>query len=106
MHLGPLHRPLQDCHLLWFDFQQTIHRQFHDATLVSTTPSRRMVWAIPISLAATDGIEVSLFSCGYLDVSVPRVRFDGLCIQPPMTAEAAGFPHSEILGSKLGYQLP
>ena len=27
----------------------------------------------PLSLAATDGIDVSLFSCGYLDVSVPRV---------------------------------
>ena len=74
--------------------------------LVPATPARRPVWAIPISLAATDGIEVSLFSYGYLDVSVPRVRFDDLYIQPPMTAEAAGFPHSEILGSKLGYQLP
>ena len=29
----------------------------------------------PLSLAATDGIDVSFFSCGYLDVSVPRVRF-------------------------------
>jgi hypothetical protein len=28
----------------------------------------------PLSLAATDGIDVSFFSCGYLDVSVPRVR--------------------------------
>ena len=30
----------------------------------------------PLSLAATDGIDVSFFSCGYLDVSVPRVRPD------------------------------
>lgn len=31
------------------------------------------VWALPCSLAATDGIDVSFFSCGYLDVSVLRV---------------------------------
>ena len=31
------------------------------------------VWALPISLAATFGIDVSFFSSGYLDVSVPRV---------------------------------
>ena len=28
----------------------------------------------PLSLAATYGIDVSFFSCGYLDVSVPHVR--------------------------------
>ena len=32
-----------------------------------------LVWALPISLAATFGIDVSFFSSGYLDVSVPRV---------------------------------
>ena len=32
------------------------------------------VWAAPRSLAATCGITVVFFSCGYLDVSVPRVR--------------------------------
>ena len=31
------------------------------------------VWALPISLAATLRIDVSFFSSGYLDVSVPRV---------------------------------
>ena len=31
------------------------------------------VWALPISLAATFGIDLSFFSSGYLDVSVPRV---------------------------------
>ena len=31
------------------------------------------VWALPISLAATFGIDFSFFSSGYLDVSVPRV---------------------------------
>ena len=32
------------------------------------------VWASPLSLTTTRGITVVLFSCGYLDVSVPRVR--------------------------------
>ena len=31
------------------------------------------VWAIPISLAATDGIDFSFSSSGYLDVSVHQV---------------------------------
>ena len=38
-------------------------------------------WAVPGSLAATDGISVDFFSSGYLDVSVPRVRLHALCIQ-------------------------
>ena len=32
-----------------------------------------MVWALSLSLAATDEIDFSFFSSGYLDVSVPRV---------------------------------
>ena len=32
------------------------------------------VWALPLSLAATDGITIVFFSWGYLDVSVPPVR--------------------------------
>ena len=32
------------------------------------------VWALPRSLATTGGIVVTFFSCGYLEVSVPRVR--------------------------------
>ena len=32
-----------------------------------------MVWALPRSLAATRRIDLSFFSSGYLDVSVPRV---------------------------------
>ena len=61
--------------------------------------------ALPISLATTLGISVDLFSCSYLDVSVRRVRFACLCIQHAMTYKA-GFPHSEIFGSKLVCQLP
>ena len=38
-------------------------------------------WPGPRSLAATDGVSVDVLSCGYLDVSVPRVRFLHLWIQ-------------------------
>jgi len=39
------------------------------------------VWAVPLSLAATDGITIVFFSWGYLDVSVPPVRLMYLWIQ-------------------------
>ena len=42
--------------------------------------------ALPRSLAATRRISFDFFSFGYLDVSVPRVRFYNLCIQLQMTA--------------------
>ena len=40
-----------------------------------TTPTQRTgsVWAIPLSLAATQGVSFDFLSSGYLDVSVPRV---------------------------------
>ena len=43
------------------------------ASLWSYYPKIFLVWAPPISLAATLGITVVFFSSGYLDVSVPRV---------------------------------
>ena len=67
-----------------------------------------MVWANPVSLAATQGIAIAFSSSGYLDVSVPRV-----CLQYPMYSgkdtiplRDSGFPHSEISGSKLTYSSP
>lgn len=33
-----------------------------------------VVWAMPLSLATTQGITLVFSSCGYLDVSVPHVR--------------------------------
>ena len=63
--------------------------------------ARTMVWALPRSLAATYGIDVSFSSSGYLDVSVPRVPLHKLWIHLWMTVvHTAGFPHSEISGSK------
>ena len=61
--------------------------------------------ANPISLAATFGISVDLFSSGYLDVSVPPVRFAALCIHAAILAYASGFPHSEIPDSNGFYYL-
>ena len=49
-------------------------------------PTRSIVLlADPLSLAATYGVSVDILSSGYLDVSVPRVRFVHLCIQYTMT---------------------
>ena len=63
--------------------------------------ARTPVWALSISLAATLEIEVSFFSSGYLDVSVPPVPFHTLWIGVwILEVCSSGFPHSEISGSK------
>ena len=62
--------------------------------------ARTLVWALSRSLAATDEIDVSFSSSGYLDVSVHRVPFLTLWIGVRMTEVcSAGFPHSDISGS-------
>jgi hypothetical protein len=60
---------IRDCHPLWSDFPDG---SVSDALCNShvkgpTTPPRKTstVWAVSRSLAATEEIEVSLFSCGY-----------------------------------------
>ena len=63
--------------------------------------ARTPVWPLSISLAATQGIEFSFFSSGYLDVSVHQVPDAWLCIHHTTTEVcSARFPHSEISGSK------
>ena len=63
--------------------------------------ARIPVWPLPRSLAATCGIDVSFSSSGYLDVSVHRVLLHALWIGAWMTGVCpAGFPHSEIHGSR------
>jgi hypothetical protein len=66
------------------------------------------VWALSVSLAATQEIDFSFSSSGYLDVSVPRV-----CLLVSYvfrygyhSIKNGGFPHSDILGSKLTYSSP
>ena len=53
------------------------------------------VWALPRSLATTCGIIVIFSSCGYLDVSVPRVRPHLVGVHIAVD----GLSHSEIPGS-------
>ena len=63
--------------------------------------ARTTVWALPVSLAATPGIDVSFSSSGYLDVSVHRVPFHNLCIGLwILEVRSSGFPHSDTHGSK------
>ena len=63
--------------------------------------ARTMVWALSISLAATLEIDFSFSSSGYLDVSVHRVPPAWLCIHHTVTEVfSAGFPHSDICGSR------
>jgi hypothetical protein len=67
-----------------------------------------LVWAVSVSLAATQEIAFAFSSSGYLDVSVPRV-----CLLIPYVFRYGyhpitdgGFPHSEIPGSMLTYSSP
>ena len=63
--------------------------------------ARTAVWAPPVSLAATPGIDFSFFSSGYLDVSVRRVPPACLWIQHTVAEVfSAGFPHSDTCGSQ------
>ena len=71
-------------------------------SLVQSEPrsARTAVWAFPVSLAATPGIDVSFSSSGYLDVSVNRVPLHTLWIGVWIhKVFLCGFPHSDICGS-------
>ena len=76
------------------------------AKLVESIPrseprdARIPVWALPRSLAATCGIDVSFSSSGYLDVSVHRVPLHTLWIGVwILEVCSSGFPHSDTSGS-------
>ena len=60
------------------------------------------VWAPPVSLAATPGIDLSFFSSGYLDVSVRRVPLHALWIHAWMhgvrPVRVSPFRHLRITG--------
>ena len=63
--------------------------------------------AVPVSLTTTQGITFVFSSYPYLDVSVQGVRLFTLCIQIKILEVcSSGFPHSEIFGSMLDWQLP
>ena len=86
------HFRVRDCHPLWSDFPDgsTSGALCNSHVKGPTTPQRKTsaVWAIPRSLATTEGIEFSFFSTGYLDVSVHRVADACLCIQQAPVRES------------------
>ena len=87
-------------HPLWPAFPKPFH--YSQESLPQSEPqcARTLVWALPISLAATLEIDVSFFSSGYLDVSVHRVPLHTLWIGVWIhEVFSCGFPHSEISGS-------
>ena len=87
--------PVRGCHPLWPDFpvRSGSFRSPYDASYYPARASTRPVWALPPSLAATEGIDVSFSSCRYLDVSVP-------CVRP---GHASGGGHSARRVSPFGH---
>ena len=101
--LGIITLHLQDYHLLWFNFPEDSISVIKSTLQSYNHPIAETIgfWAIPVSLATTQGITIVFSSSGYLDVSVLRVRFTG-GLHPRMTTlQVAGLPHSEIYGSKV-----
>ena len=95
---------LHGYHILWLSFpthspSSLIGNSTH---AVLQPPSvNTWVWAVPISLAATFGISVIYFPPGTEMVHFPGLAHTRLCIQRAVArVHLAGFPHSEILGSK------
>ena len=66
---------IRDSHPLRSAIPGAFRYAFHAIPWSPTTPTASLppVWALPRSLAATQGISVDFSSSGYLDVSVPRV---------------------------------
>ena len=99
--LRPLRLRVRGFHPLWPAFPKPFHCL---PWIASAGPNpamlRTAVWALPVSLAATSGIDVSFSSSGYLDVSVPRVPLRALCIRARIhKVFLCGFPHSDTPGS-------
>ena len=92
---------LRDSHPLWSAFPC---RSTNLSSLFAVrTPDDRSlpVWPPPRSLATTCGISVDVFSSPYLDVSVQAVPHLTLFYSDKADrAFSAGFPHSDICGSR------
>ena len=93
---------LPDFHRLWSAFpKQFSYRLSIPYTVRNPDKLGSSVWPISLSLAATQEIEFSFFSSGYLDVSVHRVPFHTLWIGVWIhEVFSCGFPHSDICGSR------
>ena len=83
-------------------------RPYNPRTTTTAVYHIARVWALPFSLATTQGVEVSFLSSGYLDVSVPQLASTCPIVfrQEYARITTREFPHSEILGSKVGQHLP
>ena len=91
---------LRGSHPLWLVFPVPFPCPLRSLPQSEPRSARTPVWACPVSLAATPGIDVSFSSSGYLDVSVHRVPLRTLWIQVRIHGVCpCGFPHSEIRGS-------
>ena len=103
---------LQGFHLLWPDFP--FCSVIGLSRLSEALQPRRTctsVWALPRSLAATQGISLDFFSCGYLDGSVHRVRFRMLSIHiripPKRWVSPFGHPRiNALLTAPRGFSQP
>ena len=78
-------------------------KPYNPATTTAAAYHVATVWALPFSLATTQGVEVSFLSSGYLDVSVPQ-----LASSHPMYSDAStsalplvGFPIRKSRGQRL-----
>ena len=95
---------VRDYHSLWYNFPE-ISTSNLKSMLQSYNPNvaeTTLVWALPRSIATTQGITIVFSSSGYLDVSVRRVCPH--CWVPGL--HPGGFPHSEIYGYKGYLHLP
>src|SRR6185437_14754852 len=79
---------LQGCYLLWRVFPNRFVYSAHPVmSVLQPQEASLLVWAVPVSLATTQGIAFAFSSSGYLDVSVPRV-----CLQYPMYSGKDSIP--------------
>ena len=95
-----LHLRLRDYYPLWLPFPGVI--QLHEIFRCwsPTTPRQVGVWALPVSLATTQGISIDFFSTVTEMFQFAVYPATGLLYSPgalPINRE--GLPHSEILGS-------
>ena len=80
-----LSRSLDELSISFGYINISMQRRSYNPTVAGTI----VVWAFPRSLATTCGITIVFFSCGYLDVSVPRVR---LMLSMMSQSLVTGFP--------------
>ena len=101
---SPISFRLHGSHILWPRFPAgSPSRRIGNSTHAVLQPPivNNWVWAVPISLAATFGISVIYFPPGTEMVHFPGLAHTRLWIQRAVTGvHPAGFPHSDILGSK------